>query len=281
MSSVIRSAPAGGYAFVEKEEYRQLVWSGFVRFFGRSVDTKRVLLLPSIEGREVEVAIEHGFREENLFVVDKNPAIVATLKRRFSKIHTYGVTASRACKRIFQEGVILDGANLDFTGQVCSSLTLEMESILTSKCWSDPSFIAVTVMRGREGGHSLEVIQSVRSRSRLVSRFKGLDVGSRGITEKDAGRLFSPFLPAMRLDTMVTPVRCGAYLSPESGLTMLWGCFRIESCGVLDSKLAVAERSQNRKAFYSIRRQYLARLKDIQALAGDIAEVLQRSGETE
>lgn len=42
-----------------------------------------VFLMPSSEGDEVDVCLSHGFRERNLTVCDRNPAIVAHLKRRY------------------------------------------------------------------------------------------------------------------------------------------------------------------------------------------------------
>jgi hypothetical protein len=127
----VRIAPAGGYDFSRKRDYRRQVWATFRdRLKARRVSlaSAQALLMPSLEGDEIEVAMNAGFREANLHVVDMEPAVVATLKRRFPKINTYGVTASRAVERIRDAGVRLDCANFDF----CSNASISMFSELTS-----------------------------------------------------------------------------------------------------------------------------------------------------
>jgi hypothetical protein len=117
---VSRIAPKGGYDFARKRDYRRKVWATFrdrLKTDNIPVAESHALLMPSLEGAEIEVALNAGFREKNLHVVDMNPAIVATLKRRYPQVNTYGCSAGRAMGRIARSGVRLRCANFDFTGR--------------------------------------------------------------------------------------------------------------------------------------------------------------------
>lgn len=171
----MRRAPKEGYDFARKRDYRRKVWATFRDELKRrrlSVKESHALLMPSLEGKEIEVALAAGFREQNLHVVDSEPAIVATLKRRYPRINTYGVTASRAVQRIGDDGIALRCANLDFCGQISNSYRMELGKTIMAgalgwrvtdygkkhsriTCTKTPGFdseciVAVSVLRGRE-----------------------------------------------------------------------------------------------------------------------------------
>ncbi len=145
----MRRAPADGYDKGPKRQYRRDVWKHLAD--GRGLRSERhALLMPSLEGDEVEVALSKGFREDHLHVVDSNPAIVATLRRRFPLINTYGVTAARACERIAAKGVRLGAANFDFTGCVSVALRAECRAIARSGALGSFCRVAFTFLRARE-----------------------------------------------------------------------------------------------------------------------------------
>jgi hypothetical protein len=150
------------------------------------------LLMPSSEGEEIEVALDKGFRAENLHVVDRNPAIVANLKRRYPTINTYGVTVERAGERIRDLKVQLSVANLDLCGTFDSSATT-ISAFLKSGCMAPRSRIAVTGLRGREAKNGITGMV-------LANDIKRLDPPKEGFygpqlpqnpTFKDAGELLS------------------------------------------------------------------------------------------
>jgi hypothetical protein len=115
------------------------------------VATKQAAMMPSVEGKEIEVALQNGFRQGNLHVIDKNPAIVATLKRRFPYIQTYGVVASEAVKRMRRRGVKLDCANWDFCMPALRRESLaEIEACLHPDAYADQNVVGVTVLKGRD-----------------------------------------------------------------------------------------------------------------------------------
>jgi hypothetical protein len=104
-------------------------------------------LLPSIEGDEIEVTLASGFLEKNLHVVDRNAAIVATLKRRYPRIQTYGVDVLTAVRRRIPKGT-LHLANLD----LCAPLGHQWAAIavVTASRLSPEGVIAATYLRGRD-----------------------------------------------------------------------------------------------------------------------------------
>jgi hypothetical protein len=156
------------------------VWATFRDTLKREripVAEAQALLMPSTEADEVEVALNAGFREHNLHVVDKEPAIVATVKRKYPRVNTYGCTASRAVERILAKGVRLSCANFDFTYKVslpfleelskialmghfrCTlkevgehEFKLELDVPITRGAFEEFCVVAVSVVRGREEG---------------------------------------------------------------------------------------------------------------------------------
>jgi hypothetical protein len=258
---VSRIAPEGGYAFPEKEEYRQNIWGSFAGVLGKSCSEKHCLLLPSKEGREIEVALEHGFLEENLHVVDMNPAIVATLKRRFSRINTYGVTASRACARMAKEGITLSVANFDFTGKFSSLLRDELRSIAKTDCWEPKSFVGVTLFRGREAGIAGDVLRRAERESSWLKTLRRKKVSGREISVRDGARLLWVFGMLLLVRDHQDPrtlsvVRSGAY-SSISGTTMLWCVSRLWRMSSIEQEMAKAVGQRNRQAYLSLRHQLL------------------------
>lgn len=240
-----RRAPAGGYSFSEKEEYREHIWRGFQQLLAPDTRSRHVLLMPSIEGTEIGVAIRHGFCQQRLHVVDDNPAIVATLKRRYPAINTYGVSAVQACKRIGKAGIRLSAANFDFTRCVSWSAMEECIEIAQAGCWSRKAYIAVTVLRGREAPSATAFVRA-GGKDRLIKWLAQRTYGTRPLSPADAGRVlfaFSPFYSRGEHEpNHVRALRVGAYLSPAAHQTMLWAM-----CSILDLKSFQADLDSARK----------------------------------
>lgn len=148
-----RSAPAGGYTRGNKKQYRRGVWAFARDYFGSwDLSSKRALLLPSTEGAEVEVAVAAGFREPNLVLCDENPAIVATLRRRFPRVTTRGVPLAEACRREAAAGRPLDVINADLCSPIGRVLLTELDGIIQSGVLRPGGLLFITVLRGREVG---------------------------------------------------------------------------------------------------------------------------------
>lgn len=212
-----RSAPKVGYDFARKRDYRRKVWASFrdtLKLKHICIADSHAMLMPSIEGDEIEVAIDAGFREHNLHIVDVEPAIVATLKKRYPKVHTYGVSAFRAFQRMSRNGIRLRCANLDFCGNWSVAyarelmgisalaslpcrvaidgdnfiLDVDTEKYRTGIFHEDCAVLAVSQLRGREpkqvtgdwGNISDEVLEDGRTSSaRFVEYLERLHPGQR------------------------------------------------------------------------------------------------------
>ncbi len=228
---MIRRAPKVGYSTPEKRRYREVLYAGFKRVFGQSIGRRQLLLMPSAEGEEIEVALKAGFRIGNLHVVDKNPAIVAVLNRRYkNKLLTYGRPVDEAIALIAERNIPLDAVNLD----LCAPIGDTWHTYLR-KCFGElffPCAVAVTVQRGRETGECAKVISEVaqmESNPGTLPWLNGRYYGVSPFGPQDTIRVCSllPFegggpIGALN-DTYQSLQRWGIYRGGK--VSMLWGLF--------------------------------------------------------
>lgn len=241
-----RKAPRGGYSFTEKAHYREQIWRRLQQSFAGDTACRNVLLMPSIEGTEIEVALAHGFNESHLYVVDANPAIVATLKRRFKSIHTYGKLASIACARIAKEGVRLDAANFDFTACVGSKLQAEVMAIAAADCFAPRAYVAMTVLRGREQREFTAGLHAPVGED-ILTRIEHVTYGEREVHTQDIGRLilaFGPLISTPNRLLHIEPRKVGIYFSPAAKQTMLWAVCRILDLNGIAGRVRKMTRSE-------------------------------------
>lgn len=148
-----RKAPKGGYNFHEKKLYRHAVWKQFATVVG-PLEKAQVLLMPSAEGEEIRVARQYGVNLTRMHLVDANPGIIASLRRRWGPgFHGYGVPLREASKRVAASGVKLSAANFDLTSPIGRPLWEEIQSVDYSM-FAEKSAIAITILRARESGIS-------------------------------------------------------------------------------------------------------------------------------
>jgi hypothetical protein len=214
-----RSAPKAGYDFGNKRQYRRSVWKTFREHCNGRLDASQALLMPSAEGDEIDVALNNGFKDYNLHIVDRNAAIVAHLKRRHPRINTYGADVSAASARLVRSGVRLDVANLDLCSPLGDKLRQELIAFMRPKPMSaDGGMIALTMLRGREYGEGLSCIRDAKTFTRV---FKNTD-GMRLFIAKMAlieGTEPDPWCASL--------VRSESYKSSAGNQTMLWAVFRV------------------------------------------------------
>jgi hypothetical protein len=224
-----RRAPRDGYDFGNKRQERREIWATFRRECPTPIASAHVLLMPSLEGDEIDVATANGFRQQNMHVVDWNPAIVATLKRRYPKIHTYGVELGRAVERMAAAGISLSCANLDLCGCLSETTGATMLRAFRARAWVDEPLIAVTVLRGRERKSLLadidECAPDLESEEwRAALRSNAFD---RRLTPRDYGRLmFVGLLMGYLNGTSSHLRRARKYRSVAGSQTMLWGLYQ-------------------------------------------------------
>lgn len=167
-----RIAPKDGYdSNGSKRQYRRDVWKIFSDWTRPRSSEAYALLMPSVEGTEVEVALSKRFREDHLVLYDKNTAIVASLKaRRFQRVIAKGGYIGDVGARLAADGVRLTVANLDFTGSI-QTVAREVLDFVESGVLAKASMIAVTMVKGREDGDTMSRV--VRASTAFSSHVPG------------------------------------------------------------------------------------------------------------
>lgn len=145
-----RIAPDGGYNFEAKARFRKFVWQSIASRSPWREKGQQVALMPSSEGAEIETALAAGFLESNIHAIDRNAAIVATLKRKYPSLNTYGCSIGRAHSRIGNAGVRLYGDSIDLCSNGNWRTALMLAWCSGTDCWQTGARIVVNVLRGRE-----------------------------------------------------------------------------------------------------------------------------------
>lgn len=215
-ASCQRIGPAAGYDFGNKRHYRRNIWNTF-RTSAYWHPQATAMLMPSIEGDEIDVALSKGFRERNLHIVDQNPAIVATLKRRYPRLHAYGVPLVRATERLPE----LTFANLDLCASWGKPLAATIEEFAEAQrvpC----GLVAVTILRGRESRHVRDLMRTKNENDTMREVLMHVTL-SRPVTFMNGGN------PIVYPLNMVATLRTGQYRSVAGRQTMLWMIFDVHA----------------------------------------------------
>lgn len=244
-----RRAPLDGYDFGNKRQYRRSVWACFRREFGGHVADKSALLMPSVEADEVDVAVGNGFKPSNLFAVDKNPAIAATIRRKHPLLgRSLGCSAGKACFRLADESVELDALNLDFTGNVSEAYLDEVTAVSVSGALSANAFVAVTMLRGRESDWVLRKTTVSRIVSSVGRREMYWDMPTNDM--KRLLRIAQCFELSGRSAMLVSS---SAYKSTSGHQTMLWAVFAVHDYGCQCKHCGSVDWAQKRRFAFRIR----------------------------
>lgn len=140
-----------GYATDAKQQWREAVYSRMAFYAPRPPSQCTLLLMPSTEGLEIEVAQRYGFRLEKMVVVDDNPAVVATLRRKYPNLKdTYGVSLERALERIAAEGERLDVVSADLTSNLSQKIAPTITCLGSYQHYCPGSLLMVNITKGRE-----------------------------------------------------------------------------------------------------------------------------------
>lgn len=168
MEAVKRRAPKGGYDNESKQEYRENVWSHLapkVKPLLANNENARVLLLPSKEGLEIDVAIKHGINPKQIIAIDENPALLAHAqwKDKIPKENRFGCKVSKIGKKIDSNGWTLVGANLDFCNTFSEELINEINSFFKYTPIHDRFSFCVTMGKGRESKALYLLLQHIET----------------------------------------------------------------------------------------------------------------------
>jgi hypothetical protein len=304
-----RRAPEGGYNFGNKRQYRRDVWGCFRAFvkiedevgqwvvrncpemFGvyselwervrggeyawTDPTSLNALLMPSLEGIELAAAHRLGIRQENIHVVDQNPAIVATITRKHGPCHAHGVTLDKALRRLMDapKGKYppLDIVNLDLTGCLSTQMIDDIKKLSVKSLRLQRAIVAVTMLRGREQGLWAKCIKGLEieeldlhpspQESQLMSEHfseaaelcRKVQVRGTELSNSDVRRLrmIASALSFMNSTfgseiaskanivrtNYIRILRCGMYRSTAGSQTMLWAVFEVRSVRAIDAML--------------------------------------------
>lgn len=155
--------PKNGYDTIEKQIYRFHVWEKIRQICdadGNKIDKSKskVLFMPGKHGKEIDMILESGFIEENIYACDRSAAVLATAKWR-SKYK--GITAmageiSDVFARLSKANIRIQVANIDLCNNISKDLFVTIDSVMDhfigrgfGHHWGRFVF-AVTVLKGRE-----------------------------------------------------------------------------------------------------------------------------------
>lgn len=226
---------AGTYANPTKARYRKHVLGYFgvieKRCRRRGQPSGTALIMPGPLDAEIsrwtlggqkQIALPVG----HLHVVDSNPAIVATHRRKYHDLGgTYGTTVGRAFETVAQRGLRFRYFHLDFKSNLSPALASELQ-VPIAIC-DNPCVVAVNVLRGREGPRSNLYLPGFDSLGRIFDSHYTHDGFE--LNRLDYSRLGQIWLELNQsyirsgygLDFFYF-IRAGTYLSEDGGQTMLW-----------------------------------------------------------
>ena len=237
--------PAMGYTNPKKQAWRTWLWSfiggvlvhptllpdhEFLRSTPNGIRQSRtgnVLMMPSIEGNEIQEALDRGFTTDQCYVVDENPAVVATLQRKYPGIHTYGKSVERACREIARARVNLLAADLDFCGRISKPLLRAVAGCFDSGAL-DGAIVFVNVLRGREDALEQRLMPMPEKAREAISKMDQRDwwTSEDGLfpTPNDIWRIWSVWQAAGDVRRRRTWHTARAYTSPngQSFLTVVF-----------------------------------------------------------
>lgn len=222
-----RRAPEAGYRFGTKAQWRRTSWKTHrdeVMFTWGTRAEAHCLLMPSIEGIEVDVALANGFRQRNLHVSDYSAGICADLKKRYPLITTYSGDVYLACERIAKKGIKLSVASLDLTGCLSKQTTSTLGLCVESGCFMDGAVIGVNVLRGRERGEVADFVTKGKLWKQVTPPRSGNPADETNMNDEYRLMLIRAALirPAER-------IKYGKYRSAAGHQTMLWSIWRLSA----------------------------------------------------
>lgn len=252
----MRRGPSTGYDFAQKRQYRRDIYASVRAAFHGHLSDRRCAILPSSEGDEIESALRAGFKQRHICIIDENPAIVATLRRRYPSVTAIGVTASRAAKRVLDEFGRVDFVNLDLCGPIGKPLWDTLEAWRQHSVVTEGGLMAVTVLRGRER-HEFGAPVKVTTR-RLTGAASTCNLADRdmlrlaritavigGLPPDAIGKRITA-LKYLSREVSLTPfsVRHGTYRSTAGHQTMLWALWKLHSKACLCDECVAAFQQQ-------------------------------------
>lgn len=233
-----RRAPKQGYNFGAKRSYRRMVWSAVRSILG-GLRGKSLLLMPSKEPDEIEVALRMGAEIHNVHALDMEPANVATVRRMYPELGgTYGCELSKLHERSTKRNQRFDAMNLDLCGPVSLSMLTDVANATKRlNARNTPSAYAVTALRGRGTWPKRLLDDAVMKDTDSCDGFNTMvEVADRSFV--NANHLEPTRLDIIRLwcllgvaqdhgGNLVALNRWGIYRSTAGSQSMIWAAFAV------------------------------------------------------
>lgn len=157
-SAKMKNGENKDYSFGNKKNWRRWKWNRIVERIDVKPSEAIVLYLAGKEDHDRSIALQKGFRDENLIAVDRSSAVVDELRRK-------GVNSIRSefldCLRALPSGRNVNVVDADFCCDAIDSIAIEMNQVLKYSPELRGAVVCVNFCRGR--GASLGRINAVRS----------------------------------------------------------------------------------------------------------------------
>lgn len=222
---------ADPFADQNKHKSRLEIWRELSKF--KPPIKSRCLLLPGGHRHEIDVVLSALYPPENVYLVERNAAVLANFTRRCvgkvvpPRTNIKRMLLSQAGEQLAKSGVELDVAHLDFCSNVEGDKLMiqEIKTFIKSEVMARDSMLAITWLAGREhdvariGGNGASI--KAVGEPLTVETFNGMSFHDRGRLH----RIYEAF------DTSVTIQKLGRYRNANTYNPMMWGIFRVKRVG--------------------------------------------------
>lgn len=210
-----------------KQACREQIW----RIIARETHPPlaRVLHFPGTARHELDVMLSRGFRPENIFMVEKNPAVKAIFTRRARDrilpppSNFYRMLLSEASEKLSQRGICLDAAHLDFCANCTSNeMFSEIKQFYQSGICKENALVAITILTGRE--HDIDFIRGTGIANKVTDQDSTRVTRFNQFSTAERGRIYRIW---QTLGVKMTLMEFGKYLNMRTHNPMIWTVFRI------------------------------------------------------
>lgn len=212
------------YDFPTKQLYRQRRHQAVDNLCAKPVALRRVAYLDTSEALDTISYLDRGYRPENLWAINRNPAEVAALTLRLKKlglptVNTVGVDFEIALVNRIPAMDVIDFDGMGITSMKLNIMLCSLAAFLPTKVW------CVTTLAGRESAFGGSLI------SLCFSKLNGVERTSFNTLVKESHLmraivLAMSFVSEERGKLDVEDMYWDVYRSTSSQ-TMLWGAFKL------------------------------------------------------
>ena len=155
--------PSNDYDFSEKQRYREDIWSNVKEHLKVHPSKAKVIFFPSKHGFEIPLILKKGFKEENLYAVERDKDVVKFAfsdgwKKQYPNIKYYHKEATEFIE-LASEKIKFDVVILDICNNFSIHLIKEMTNIFEQPFFNDGCIFSTTLIHGRENGEMAALVR--------------------------------------------------------------------------------------------------------------------------